>query len=134
MFRAGFATHALRGGHIEAVHSLAHRPNDELSAQWSPSSRPMKKLKVLCLTHEDLVPPTDLVNSESFHDEEWRTEQYIFATLNKLGHEVRMLGTSLYKAFWVCEARNKADNLTCFRTFELSGYKCLVGVLSWCCG
>jgi D-alanine-D-alanine ligase len=52
----------------------------------------MKKLKVLCLTHEDLVPPTDLVNSESFHDEEWRTEQYIFATLNKLGHEVRMLG------------------------------------------
>jgi D-alanine-D-alanine ligase len=52
----------------------------------------MKKLKVLCLTHEDLVPPTDLASSESFHNEEWRTEQYIFATLNKLGHEVRMLG------------------------------------------
>ncbi len=52
----------------------------------------MKRLKVLCLTHEDLVPPIDLPNPRSFHDEEWRTEQYVFATLNKLGHEVRMLG------------------------------------------
>jgi D-alanine-D-alanine ligase len=52
----------------------------------------MKKLKVLCLTHEDLVPPPGLPNSQSFHDEDWRTEQYVFATLRKLGHEVRMLG------------------------------------------
>lgn len=52
----------------------------------------MKRLKVLCLTHEDLVPPAELSGDKPFHDEEWRTEQYVLSTLNKLGHEARMLG------------------------------------------
>lgn len=52
----------------------------------------MKRLKVLCLTHEDLVPPADLPLAQSFHDEEWRTEQYVLSTLGKLGHEARILG------------------------------------------
>jgi D-alanine-D-alanine ligase len=52
----------------------------------------MKRLKVLCLTHEDLVPPADLPSGVDFHDREWRTEQYVLATLTKLGHEARVLG------------------------------------------
>lgn len=52
----------------------------------------MKRLKVLCLTHEDLVPPEGVPVGNSFHDEDWRTEQYVLQTLRKLGHEVRILG------------------------------------------
>jgi D-alanine-D-alanine ligase len=52
----------------------------------------MKRLKVLCLTHEDLVPPADLPSGSDFHDREWRTEQYVLATLRALGHEARVLG------------------------------------------
>ena len=42
-----------------------------------------KKLRVLCLTHEDLVPPEDIKKDRSFHDEPWRTEQYVLSTLKK---------------------------------------------------
>lgn len=51
-----------------------------------------KKLKVLCLTHEDLVPPGDVRKDRSFHDEPWRTEQYVLNALKKLGHDAKILG------------------------------------------
>ena len=51
-----------------------------------------KRLRVLCLTHKDLVPPANINKSVSFHDEAWRTEQYVLSTLQRLGHEVCMLG------------------------------------------
>jgi D-alanine-D-alanine ligase len=52
----------------------------------------MKRLRVLCLTHEDLVPPESVPASTVFHDEDWRTEQYVLSTLRKLGHEATILG------------------------------------------
>ena len=52
----------------------------------------MKKLRVLCLTHEDLVPPEHVPANQHFHHEPWRTEQYVLATLRKLGHEARVCG------------------------------------------
>jgi len=52
----------------------------------------MKKLRVLCLTHEDLVPPESIPAGAVFHDEDWRTEQYVLSTLRKLGHEAKILG------------------------------------------
>jgi D-alanine-D-alanine ligase len=51
-----------------------------------------KKLRVLCLTHEDLVPPDDIRKDRLFHDEPWRTEQYVLSALKKLGHETKILG------------------------------------------
>lgn len=51
----------------------------------------MKRLRILVLMHEDLVPPDDL----SGHDlamAEWKTEYDVVSTLKKLGHEVRPLG------------------------------------------
>lgn len=51
-----------------------------------------KKLRVLCLAHEDLVPPRDVPNEYYFHDESWRTEHYVVTALNKLGHKVQILG------------------------------------------
>jgi D-alanine-D-alanine ligase len=52
----------------------------------------MKRLRVLCLTHEDLVPPDTVPAGSSFHDQDWRTEQYVLSTLRKLGHEAKILG------------------------------------------
>ena len=52
----------------------------------------MKKLRVLVLMHEDLVPP---VSPEGYSDKEiaeWATEYDVVAGLQKLGHDVYMLG------------------------------------------
>lgn len=51
----------------------------------------MKKLRVLVLMHEDLVPPTEL-NGRDPKAEEWKTEYDVVSTLQKLGHEVLPLG------------------------------------------
>ncbi len=50
----------------------------------------MKKLRILCLAHEDLVPP-DRVPTK-FHNEEWRTENYVLSTLRGMGHDAEILG------------------------------------------
>jgi D-alanine-D-alanine ligase len=52
----------------------------------------MKKLRVLCLAHEDLVPPEHVPASQDFHHEPWRTEYYVLSTLRKLGHDAMVLG------------------------------------------
>jgi D-alanine-D-alanine ligase len=52
----------------------------------------MKKLRVLCLAHEDLVPPEHVPGSQDFHHEPWRTEQYVVSTIRKLGHEAHVVG------------------------------------------
>jgi D-alanine-D-alanine ligase len=52
----------------------------------------MKKLRVLCLAHEDLVPPDPVPEGQDFHHEPWRTECYVLSTLRKLGHEAIVLG------------------------------------------
>ncbi|MEN9846331.1 MAG: D-alanine-D-alanine ligase [Pseudomonadota bacterium] len=52
----------------------------------------MKKLRVLCLAHETLVPPDHVPAGHNFHNEPWRTEHYVLSTLKKLGHEAIVLG------------------------------------------
>jgi D-alanine-D-alanine ligase len=51
----------------------------------------MKRLRVLVLMHEDLVPPED-VTGHDLKTVEWRTEYDVVSTLRKLGHEVSPLG------------------------------------------
>jgi D-alanine-D-alanine ligase len=51
----------------------------------------MKRLRVLVLMHEDLVPP-DHLNGHDLKTVEWRTEYDVVSTLRKLGHEVLPLG------------------------------------------
>ena len=51
----------------------------------------MKRLRVLVLMHEDLVPP-DQVNGHDLNTVEWRTEYDVISALKKLGHEVYPLG------------------------------------------
>jgi len=54
----------------------------------------MKKLRVMALMDEELVPPDDI---EGYTDEqalEWKTEYDVVTTLRDLGHEVLKLGVS----------------------------------------
>ncbi len=52
----------------------------------------MKKLRVLVLMHEDLVPPVSLDGYSEKEIAEWATEYDVVAGLQRLGHEVYMLG------------------------------------------
>lgn len=51
----------------------------------------MKRLRVLVLMHEDLVPPPEL-NGRDPKTAEWKTEHDVVSALQHLGHEVRPLG------------------------------------------
>jgi D-alanine-D-alanine ligase len=52
----------------------------------------MKKLRVLVLMHESLVPPETLAGYTPQQIEEWKTEYDVMAFLRDAGHEVRALG------------------------------------------
>ncbi|MDF0665283.1 MAG: ATP-grasp domain-containing protein [Nitrospira sp.] len=51
----------------------------------------MKRLRVLVLMHEDLVPPKE-ADGYDLKTVGWRTEYDVLSTLKKLGHEVYPLG------------------------------------------
>ncbi len=51
----------------------------------------MKRLRILVLMHEDLVPP-DSLNGQKPETAEWKTEYDVVSTLRKLGHDVKPLG------------------------------------------
>jgi len=52
-----------------------------------------KKLRVLALMHEDLIPPEEVtLKGEELEGAPWKTEYDVMRTLQELGHEVRPLG------------------------------------------
>ena len=51
----------------------------------------MKKLRVLVLMHEDLMPP-EKTNAQELQVAAWRTEYDILNTLKKIGHDVNPVG------------------------------------------
>ena len=52
----------------------------------------MKKLRVLILTHESLVPPDTLDGHTPQEIDEWQTEYDVMTCLRHAGHEVQVLG------------------------------------------
>ncbi|MEX2525177.1 MAG: D-alanine--D-alanine ligase [Gammaproteobacteria bacterium] len=52
----------------------------------------MKKLRILVLMHEDLVPPDSLDGYTDKEIIEWKTEYDVVSTLRDMGHEVIPLG------------------------------------------
>ena len=52
----------------------------------------MKKLRVLILTHESLVPPDTLDGHTQQQIDEWQTEYDVLTCLRQAGHEVQVLG------------------------------------------
>lgn len=56
------------------------------------SRKPKRKLRVIVLAHEDLIPPDTLDGVEDKEKEEWRTEYDVISTLRAMGHEVWPVG------------------------------------------
>ena len=56
--------------------------------------RELKRLRVLVLMHEDLVPPESLEGYSEKEIQEWKTEYDVITTLREMGHDVRPLGVS----------------------------------------
>ena len=54
----------------------------------------MKKLRVLMLTHPDLVPPDSLKGHSEQDIHTWKTEFDVVSTLRGCGHEVMPLGVN----------------------------------------
>ena len=69
----------------------AEKPKDSQTARRK-STKQRKKLRVLVLMHEDLVPPdnVDALSESEFH--RIKTESDILGALGKLGHETLKLG------------------------------------------
>ena len=53
-----------------------------------------KKLRVLVLMHEDLVPPETIKGLSDKQINPWKTEYDVVVTLKDLGHEVQPLGVA----------------------------------------
>ena len=51
----------------------------------------MRRLRILVLMHEDLVPP-DPLHGQEITGAAWKTEYDVVSTLRKLGHDVKPLG------------------------------------------
>jgi D-alanine-D-alanine ligase len=51
----------------------------------------MKKLRILALVHDHLVPPQDTTDIDVL-EAEWKMEYDVVETLREMGHEVRVLG------------------------------------------
>ena len=54
--------------------------------------KPKRKLRVIALVREDLIPPDTLDGVENKESQEWRTEYDVVYTLRGMGHEVRPVG------------------------------------------
>lgn len=54
----------------------------------------MKRLRILVIVHEDLVPPDSLEGIPTREIMAWRTEYDVVETLRALGHDVQVLGVS----------------------------------------
>jgi D-alanine-D-alanine ligase len=52
----------------------------------------VKKLRVLVLVHETLVPPEDATGYTDRQVDEWRTEYDVTTSLRAMGHDVQVLG------------------------------------------
>ena len=52
----------------------------------------MKKLRVLLLAHQDLIPPEDVTSYSDEEYQDWKTEFDVISTLREEGHEVMPLG------------------------------------------
>jgi D-alanine-D-alanine ligase len=55
--------------------------------------RPSKKLRILALVHEHLVPPEDTTGIDIL-EAVWKMEYVVIETLREMGHEVRVMGIS----------------------------------------
>lgn len=54
----------------------------------------MRRLRVLALVNENLVPPESMEGSSDKEIDEWKTEFDVITTLREMGRQVEVLGLS----------------------------------------
>src|SRR5690242_17899910 len=69
-----------RGARQTRLHGVSHRPNDEFHSRRGAARRTMKKLRVLALMHDYLVPPDD-VRGVDLASADWKTEYDVLKAL-----------------------------------------------------
>src|SRR5687767_9366889 len=89
--RAQAAPLRTRGPGTPGVHGAADGPGDELPAQRRAPAVPVKKLRILALVHDHLVPPEDTAGIDVL-EAEWKMEYDVIETLREMGHTVHVLG------------------------------------------
>jgi len=52
----------------------------------------VKKLRILVLAHQDLLPPEEVISYSDKEYQDWKTEFDVISTLREAGHEVMPLG------------------------------------------
>ncbi len=77
----------------------------------------MRRLRILVLMHEDLVPPASLDGFSKKEISEWKTEYDVVVTLQDAGHEARPLGVSSDLAV-VRETIDEFKPHVCFNLLE----------------
>src|SRR5688572_169489 len=80
-----------RGPGTSGFHGAAHRAGNELPPQRRASVVPVKKVRILALVHDHLVPPED-TSGVYILEAEWKMEYDVIETLREVGHTVRVLG------------------------------------------
>jgi D-alanine-D-alanine ligase len=63
----------------------------DIDCTCNASDAVVKKLRVLALVHDHLVPPEDTTGIDIL-EAEWKMEYDVIETLREIGHEVRVLG------------------------------------------
>ncbi len=55
-------------------------------------TKPKKKLRIIVIMHQDLIPPDSLQGYSDNEIVNWKTEFNVLTTLRKMGHDVRAVG------------------------------------------
>ena len=79
----------------------------------------MRKLRVLMLTHPDLVPPDSIKGHTEQEIHTWKTEYDVVSTLRGCGHEVMPLGVKdeLAPIREASKASSRTSCSTCWKSF-----------------
>src|SRR5262249_62329236 len=75
-----------RGAGAPRVHRAAHRTDDELPAQRRPSTDAVKKVRILALVHQHLVPPDDTTGIDA-PPAQWKKKVTSIQKPSERGHE-----------------------------------------------
>ena len=110
-----------RGSDEARVHRAAHRADDELPAQRPAPGGAMKKLRILALMHDNLVPPGRRHRARRDRTPSGRWSSTSPTRCEHMGHEVhaaRRRATTSASSARPSTTGSRTSSSTCWRTFH----------------